>query len=323
MSKTIIVETGGTIAMAADPLSGAVKLQDKRPLHAILPQLQAFGTIEMDDYRNAPSAHMTPPLMLALAKRVEAHLQQEDVTGVVVTHGTDTLEETAYFLELVVDSRKPIVVTGAMRASNELGADGPLNLVNAVQVVVDPASVDRGAVVVFNGDIYAAAEVNKVHTGSPAAFQSEYGPIGAIAYNQVRYWRQAPQQRRLFAAAELKTNIPLVAATTGMQPEWLSYLLDDTIDGVVIEALGKGNLPPAMLPTLAAMRQQGKPVIIASRCPLGLAEPVYDYEGGGAELARLGCLFSGRLSGPKARLKLMLALACEANHENLQTLFPE
>src|SRR5699024_1680996 len=144
----------------------------------------------------------------------------------------------------------PVVVTGAMHSSNELGADGPLNLVQAIHVATTPASNGRGTLVVFNGEIHAARHVQKIHTSSTAAFASEIGPIGAITQTHVHYWHEETRKPNTLSAKQLQVNVPLLKATAGMSNDWISFLLEPHIDGVVIEAFGTGNVPPDIVPTL-------------------------------------------------------------------------
>lgn len=321
MNKTIVINTGGTIAMTADDESGSIKQQKEQPLQRLLPLLRRNGEIEMDHFLNLPSPHMTPQFMLRLARRAQQYLEKEEVSGVVVTHGTDTLEETAYLLDLVIDSPKPVVVTGAMRGENEWGADGPLNLLHSVIVAMDPNSRERGTLVVFNEQIHEARFVSKVHTSNVSAFDSEFGPIGTIANGQARFWTAPKNRRTRFSVENLVANVPLIKATTGMRKEWVSFLLDEEIDGVVFEAFGIGNLPPTLVPVVEELIQRRKPVVLVSRCPQGFVQPLYDYEGGGAQLSRSGVIFAAGESGPKARLKLMLALDSGISNEDIKKLF--
>ncbi|MEW9669714.1 asparaginase [Ammoniphilus sp. 3BR4] len=318
MNKQIaVINTGGTIAMAVDEQSEAVKPQGSQPLHHVTPYLKEFGEIIMDDFLNLPSPHMTPELMLALATQIGKYINDERVSGVVITHGTDTLEETAYLLDLILHSNKPIVVTGAMRSSNELGADGPINLVHSVRVAAHRESHGRGVLVVFNDEIHAARYVTKTHTSNVATFQSpQHGPVGLISKKNIQYM-ESPLPRKHIPISKILANIPLIKTVTGMKAEWLSFLLDDEIDGVVIEAFGAGNVPPGIVPVIETLCQKGKPVVLVSRCYNGYVQDLYGYEGGGHHLGQLGVIFSNGLNGQKARIKLMVA--CE-NSKDLKQI---
>ncbi|MGO0060974.1 asparaginase [Brevibacillus fluminis] len=320
MKKVLVINTGGTIAMSVDEAEG-VKPLDDEAVTKILPHLHQLAEVKMMNYVNLPSPHMTPAVMNQLRQLIEQETAAHEYDGVVVTHGTDTLEETAYFLDLTLSLTLPVVVTGAMRSSNELGADGPVNLISAVRTAIDPASAGKGVLVVFNDEIHAARHVTKTHTSNVATFQSpQYGPIGTISKKHVHY-HHAPLDREHYTIAHANANIPLCKAVAGMDPRWLQFLLDDAIDGVVIEALGLGNLPPAIVPVLAQLIAKGTPIVMVSRCFNGQVQDVYDYEGGGKKLKQLGVIFSNGLNGQKARLKLMVALQTTNDFKQLQEMF--
>ncbi|MCK9909759.1 asparaginase, partial [Microbacteriaceae bacterium K1510] len=190
---------------------------------------------------------------------------------------TDTLEETAFFLDLTLPVTVPVVITGAMRSSNELGADGPVNLISSVRTAAAPESNNKGVLVVFNDEIHAARHVTKTHTSNVATFQSpQYGPIGTITKKSINY-HHAPLEREYYAIDRADANIPLIKAVAGMDPAWIHFLLEQPVDGVVVEALGLGNLPPAIVPTLQQLMNNSVPVVLVSRCYNGQVQDVYDY----------------------------------------------
>ncbi|WP_339062671.1 asparaginase [Tepidibacillus marianensis] len=306
MSKVVVITTGGTIAMSEDLKSRTVKPIDQDTLDQMMPFLDDYGPVEMDHFINIPSPHMTPEIMYQLTLHVNQYLIKKDVLGVVITHGTDTLEETAYFLDLLITSQKPVVVTGAMRSSNELGADGPLNLVNAVRVAKDPSSYGKGVFVVFNDEIHAARYVTKTHTSNVATFQSpETGPIGTVTKKGIRF-SHAPIVRDNYEPFPPDGKIGLVKAAVGMDDLLLNSYIENGYQGIVIEGLGQGNLPPEMLNGVKKAIEKKIPIVLVSRCFNGFVDDVYDYEGGGKQLKKLGVVFSNGLNGQKARIKLML-----------------
>jgi L-asparaginase len=320
MKRVIVINTGGTIAMSMDESEG-VKPLDDQAVDKIRPFLQRYADVTMVNYLNLPSPHITPPIMNQLRQRIEAELQENNYDGVVVTHGTDTLEETAYFLDLTLPVTVPVVVTGAMRSSNELGADGPVNLISSVRTAVDPESRNKGVLVVFNDEIHAARHVTKTHTSNVATFQSpQYGPIGTISKKSVSY-HHAPLDREYYPITHADANVPLIKAVAGMDPNWLRFLLEQPIDGLVVEAFGLGNLPPAVVPTLSQLLDKGVPVVLVSRCFNGQVQDVYDYAGGGRQLKKMGMIFSNGLNGQKARLKLMVAMQQTRDFNELQGIF--
>ncbi|WP_134683272.1 asparaginase [Brevibacillus migulae] len=320
MKNVLVINTGGTIAMSVDEQEG-VKPVDDQAVHKILPYVQQYADVTMMNYVNLPSPHITPPIMNQLRLKINEEWSKKPYDGIVVTHGTDTLEETAFFLDLTLPITVPIVVTGAMRSSNELGADGPVNLISSVRTAIDPSSHNKGVLVVFNDEIHAARHVTKTHTSNVATFQSpQYGPIGTITKKHVVY-HHAPLEREYYPVVHANANVPLLKAVAGMEPAWIQFLLEQPIDGLVIEAFGLGNLPPAILPTLQKLLDKSVPIVLVSRCFNGQVQDVYDYEGGGKKLKQMGMIFSNGLNGQKARLKLMVALEQTKDFTVLQQYF--
>ncbi|OEF97274.1 L-asparaginase [Vulcanibacillus modesticaldus] len=321
MDKIIVITTGGTIAMSEDLKTKSVKPIDQDTIDRMLPYLDKHADVEMDHFINIPSPHMTPEIMYDLALHTKKHLENNEVKGIVITHGTDTLEETAYFLDLLISNDKPIVVTGAMRSSNELGADGPLNLVNAVRVAADDSSRGKGVLVVFNDEIHAARYVTKTHTSNIATFQSpENGPIGTVTKRGIRF-SHAPLIRDNYPLTPPVNKVGLIKAAAGMDDLLINTYLENGYKGIVIEALGQGNLPPAMVNGIKKGIELGVAIVLVSRCFNGFVDGIYDYEGGGKQLKELGVIFSNGLNGQKARIKLMLTLNLVKDSEKIQQLF--
>ncbi|WAH44705.1 asparaginase [Alicyclobacillus fastidiosus] len=322
VNRIVVVNTGGTIAMERDEGKDAVSVGEDQPIHRLATLLSQYAKSEMVDLFQVPSPHMTPEMMAKLAGEIRVHLAREDVAGVVVTHGTDTLEETAYYLDLTIDSDKPVVVTGAMRSSNEVGADGPVNLVESVRVAIDPRSRGRGTLVVFNDEIHAARFVTKTHTSNVSTFQSpSYGPIGFVTSKAVSY-HQPPSRSTVFTVDEqFVPQIPLVKMVAGQEAAWLNWLFDVAIDGLVVEAFGAGNVPPAVVPIIEALCARKTPVVVVSRCYNGYVQDVYGYVGGGKQLRELGCIFSNGLNGQKARIRLLVLTGAGLRKDELQAHF--
>jgi L-asparaginase len=319
--KIIVLTTGGTIAMLESDKTEGVKLQDPTILQSSVPLLSQYADIYMEHVCNMPSPHITPHEMFLIAERVKAYLDQPDVTGVVITHGTDTLEETAYFLDLVISHHKPVVVTGAMRSVSELGSDGPYNMVNAVRVASHPKSVNLGTIVVFHDEIHAARTVTKTHASHIATFQSPFlGPIGWITKKEILFSWSLSRKKHL--PNHIPTHhVSLIKAAAGTDDAYMQWAIDHGTDGFVIEALGQGNLPPLMLPGVKQAIKQQIPIVLVSRCHNGIVEDTYDYEGGGKRLKEMGLIFSNGINGQKARIQLMLALQVTHDPKELQTYF--
>lgn len=305
--KILILHTGGTISMSEDA-TGKIKPNAQNPL-AELP-LDSQGQIQLvtEEIFNLPSPHITPAHMLRLSQRLR-QAAAEGFDGAVVTHGTDTLEETALFLDLTLTSTMPVVVTGAMRSSNEMGSDGLYNFRTAIMVASANASVGKGVVVVMNDEIHSARYVTKTHTTNVATFRTPtFGPIGIVSEGHVNYMQTINPQPHL-PIEKVITEVYLIKAYAGMTGTLFQALNQPTTRGIVIEALGAGNLPPQTLAALQALVHQNIPLVLVSRCFNGIAEPVYDYQGGGVNLAQMGIIFCRGLNGPKARIKLLVGLS--------------
>ncbi|MBM7661220.1 L-asparaginase [Bacillus mesophilus] len=321
MKNILILHTGGTIAMKEDKTSGSVGQVGNHPLHDSLASLHEFGNIKMEDVFNLPSPHITSKEMLILRDRIDRAANQEDIDGVVLTHGTDTLEETAYFLDLTLSTNIPVVLTGAMRSSNEVGSDGPYNLLSSLKVAASDEANGKGVLVVLNDEVHTAKNVTKTHTSNIATFQSpQYGPVGIVTKRGVSF-HHVPINREQFNINEISKKVTLLKAYAGMDSSLLNVLKDMDIDGVIIEALGQGNLPPATLSGVKALLKKQIPIVLVSRCFNGIVQDTYSYEGGGRQLKELGVIFSNGLSGQKARIKLMIALNQTQEYKELQEIF--
>lgn len=307
MKKILILHTGGTIAMKENILTGGVSPDVVNPLLDAEITVPENVDLVMEDIFNLPSPHILPKHMLILKKRIMEAIDS-DVRGVVITHGTDTLEETSFFLDTTIGDQIPIVVTGAMRSSNELGSDGLYNFESAIRVASCDEAIGKGVLVVMNDEIHSARYVTKTHTTNVATFRTPtLGPIGLVTKHRILFMQELLDSTRLDISS-VNGTIPIVKAYAGMQGDLLEALAHAKVDGLVIEALGAGNLPPQALTALKKLLIQKIPVILVSRCFNGIAEPVYDYEGGGKELAEMGVIFCNSINSQKARLKLLIAL---------------
>lgn len=320
MKKILIMHTGGTIAMSEDKRTGEVKPNLENPLHDSLTSLQNVD-FTIEDFLNIPSPHMTMEYMVSLAKRIDHLISTEDFDGVVVTHGTDTLEETAYLLDLILKHDCPVVVTGAMRSSNELGSDGPHNLLSSIRTAMSDDALGKGVLIVLNDEIHTAKNATKTHTSNIATFQSpQYGPIGIVTKRFVQF-HHTPTNNERFDIISLSKKVLLIKAVAGMEREILEAFCNMDIDGLVIEALGQGNMPPETVEPIKNLVEKGVPVVLVSRCFNGIVQDIYGYDGGGKQLKDLGVIFTNGLNGQKARIKLMVALEKTTNLTDLQPIF--
>ena len=302
--KILVLHTGGTISMQADD-SGAVVTSQDNPMNHVSNQLEGVEVHALDFF-NLPSPHIKPKHMLALYQKIKEEADHYD--GFVITHGTDTLEETAYFLDTMEVPHKPIVLTGAMRSSNELGSDGVYNYLSALRVASDDKAADKGVLVVMNDEIHAAKYVTKTHTTNVSTFQTPtHGPLGLIMKHEILYFKTAEPRVR-FDLDRIQGLVPIIPVYAGMTGELLDLLPIDQLDGLIIQAFGAGNVPKETSQKLNALIQEGLPIALVSRCFNGIAEPVYAYEGGGVCLQKAGVFFVKELNAQKARLKLLIAI---------------
>ena len=271
-NKVAIIFTGGTISMKIDPrIHAAIPALTSEEIISMVTNIENFSEIEVINYANIPSPHITPSMMMEIADLVKQTITRDDITGVIVTHGTDTLEETAYLLDLIIKTEKPIVVVGAMRNSSELGYDGSSNL-------------------------------------SAALCTAIYRDIISHQFIDTNI---------------IEEKVGLIKSVPGMESDILDFYINSGYKGIVIESLGRGNLPPQMIPGIKKAISQNIPVVIVSRCPTGRVLDSYGYEGGGKHLRELGVIFGGNLPGQKIRIKLMLALGSTKDMHKIKEIIEQ
>lgn len=305
MKQILVLHTGGTISMQSDA-SGKVSLNPINPMTQVGLELENLQ-LTVIDFLNLPSPQILPQNMLQIYHKIKEMADAYD--GVVITHGTDTLEETAYFLDTMEIPDIPIVITGAMRSANDIGSDGIYNYLTALRVASHDKARGKGVLVVMNDEIHAAKYVTKTHTTNISTFQTPtHGPLGIVMKDDLLFFKAAEPRVR-FDLKSISGTVPIVKAYAGMgDGSILSLLNPDNIQGLVIEALGAGNIPPLATPEVEKLIKDGIPVVLVSRCFNGIAEPVYTYQGGGAMLHQAGVMFVKELNAPKARLKLLIAI---------------
>ncbi len=305
----VLIFTGGTIGMRHDPaLGGAVPALTGRDILALAPGIDRFAELEVDDFGAFPGPHMTVERVWSLRARIAAHLARPEVDGIVLTHGTDSLEESAYLMARSLATDKPIVFTGAMRTSSDLGWDGPANLGASVITAASADARGLGVLVVMGDRIFSALDVTKVHTHMPDAFESPgLGPLGVVDDGRVIVRRSAHVALPTLSPDAPAQPVDIVYAWQGAD----ARLLDasrETAQGVVVAAMGRGNVPPLMADGIDRWIAAGKPVVIASRALRGRVGHTYGYPGGGRRLFEAGALFAGSRRPQQARIDLMLAL---------------
>ncbi|MDS0524953.1 asparaginase [Clostridium sp. SHJSY1] len=310
MKKVAIIFNGGTISMKVDErIQAAVPSLSGEEIMAMVTGIEEYAKIESYTFSGLPSPHVTPELMLELSKKVRDLILREDIDGVVITHGTDTLEETAYLLDLTLTTPKPIVITGAMRSSSELGYDGPANLAASICTAASNEAKGRGVLVCFNGELNSAREVTKANSMALNAFRTpNFGPIGIVDNNNVIFYRKCPKGKHILID-KIESDIAIIKCVSGMNEDFINFAIDKGYKGIVIEAMGRGNIPPTMVEGVKKAINNNIPVVIVSRCFEGRVFESYGYEGGGKHLRDLGVIFGDNMPGQKVRIKLMVALS--------------
>ncbi len=319
MKRVVIVTTGGTIAMRKTH-DGVKPFAGGNSLITQVPELDKIAKIEHVEFSNIPSPYMSPKLMWELSRLVQKTVEREDVDGVIITHGTDTLEETSYFLDLTVNTEKPVVFTAAMRNINELGTDGPRNVLSSLKVAVSESAKGMGVLVCLNDEIHAAREVTKTYTSNVATFESPgYGPLGIVDEDTVIFFRK-PLLRMHIPASRIEEKVALIKTFTGDDGSLLLKALELGYKGIVLEGFGRGNVPPKVADVVEKVVKH-IPIVLSSRCFKGRVLNVYSYKGGGADLVKKGVILGQEVSSQKARIKLMVVLGLTDDREILRKYF--
>jgi L-asparaginase len=319
----LIVFTGGTFSMKIDKKKsgGAVPKYSGAELLKKIPEAKKIADISFYDFGKYPGPHVTPEIMMELSKQLRKRLTDKKYDGIIITHGTDTLEETAYLIDLTIKTEIPIVFTGSMRNSSEQNWDGPKNLIDSLLVCLSKNSREMGTLVCMNGEVNAASEVTKIFSNEFETFQSlDFGTLGFVEKGRVIYNR-LPRFLETINTNKINTNVDLLTVYAGMDEKFFRHSADSDADGLVIEALGVGNVPPAAFKGIEYVIKKNIPVVLVSRCPAGETDYIYSYPGAGRHLHDLGVIFTDYLNGQKARIKLMLALSKTTDKKILKKIF--
>jgi L-asparaginase len=322
-----VLATGGTIASRHDVTKGGyVPALSGEDLVAAVPGIDKVARIRAEQIANISSSDMTPDIWVRLSVRIGELLSRADIAGVVVTHGTNTLEETAYFLDLTTSSAKPIVLVGAQRPASEPDSDGPRNLLDAIRVASSPEASAKGVMVVMNGLINAARDVTKTNTSQVETFRGlEFGALGVVDAESVRFYR-SPLRRQTLALDSTRAlgRVEIVASYAGADGRAIRSLLrEGGMAGLVVTGLGLGGVPSAMFDAIQEARAQGMPVVISTRVPTGRIFPLSATTGSALSLRAIGCVLADNLTPQKARILLMLALAQTRDPAALQRFFDQ
>lgn len=327
LPNVVILATGGTIAGAGASSTGSAYTSGQVKIEAMIdavPNIRNLANLKGEQLANVGSQDMSVKVWLDLANRINELLATKDVDGIVITHGTDTQEETAYFLNLTVKSDKPVVLTGSMRPSTALSAEGPLNLYNAVAVAANPKSKGHGVLVVMNDEIHGAHNVKKMMTTPVQTFQSpEEGAVGSVIFGQVEFFNKQNglnTTKSEFSVSGV-TALPRVDIFYGCadaSADLIDYMVKAGAKGIVIAGVGDGNMNAPVLEAVKKATEKGVAVVRASRVPVGVVliqGEVNDKD--------YGTVSSDQLNPQKSRVLLMLALLKQRSREDLQKLFIE
>ena len=324
MARVAVVFTGGTISMRHDPVAGGnVPALSGEEILAQVPGLSEVADVVAIDRGRIPASHFTFPALFELWDAIREASEQPGVDGVVVVQGTDTIEETAFFFDVLHAGDAPIVVTGAMRTASSPDYDGPANLRRAVAAAAAPSLSGAGVVVVLSGTIEPADDVTKTHTLAFDTFRSlNGGPLGRVDGDQAIIDR-ARGPRRHVATTRAAERVHLVTATVAMDGTPIDALRHAGADGFVVAATGAGNTSASLLAAAERAMAAGLPVALTTRSPSGAASADYAFPGGGATWVRAGAMLAGHLGGPKARVALALGLGAGLDRDGLAALLAD
>ena len=324
MSRVAAVFTGGTISMTVDPAKGGnVPSLSGADILARTPGLDAVADVLPIDRGRTPASHFSFPDLLAIAELLRETLEDPAIDGAVVVQGTDTIEETAFLWDLVLDTQKPVIVTGAMRSASESPYDGPANLRDAVRVAASSELRGEGVLVVLAGSIEPADTVVKTHASSLETFRSlDAGPLGRVVRDEVVIHRRRAPRRRV-ATTRAAERVHVITAHVAMDGTLVDAAMASGADGFVVAATGAGNTSATLLEACQRAMAAGASVVLASRCPAGAVHDGYAFPGGGATWARAGAILAGHLSAPKARVALALGLGAGLDRPALAALLAD
>jgi L-asparaginase len=318
MARVAVIFTGGTISTVFDPIAGGnVAVLDGPAILARTPGLEAIAEVVAIDRGRTAASHFTFPWLLELAAVLRETLADPGIDGAVVVQGTDTIEETSFCWDLVLDGSKPVVVTGSMRSSDELGFDGPANLRDAVRTAASPVTRGIGVVVALGGTIEPADDVTKLHATALDTFGSPNGgSLGRVDPDGVTLLRKRGGRRQV-TTDRAGERVYLITATVATDGVLLDAAVAAKADGIVVAATGSGNTAPTLLAAAERAMASGIPVALASRCPAGRATAGYAFPGSGATWIRAGALPVGHLCALKARVALALGVGAGLDRDGL------
>lgn len=319
--RIAIIFTGGTISMRLDPAAGgAVPSLSGTQILDRMERVRELAELVPDEFGQYPGPHVTPDMMYEIGLRAARACADPAIDGVIITHGTDTLEETAYFLDLALATPKPVIVIGSMNHTDDPEWDGPANVRDAILTIASGQFQGLGVMTCLGGEINAASEVTKTHTLQRDTFMSfDFGPLGRLFEGRPVFLRRPYMHEHLGLHRPVEP-VHLLKCYAGMTEEPFRSCRG-RVAGLVVEAMGTGNVPPRAYDGIVELLGEGVPVVLVSRCPRGMTDDVYGYYGAGRTLHAAGVVFAKYLNGQKARIKLMLALAAGRTGDALRECF--
>lgn len=321
MKKIALISTGGTIAMEVNEFGLATPKAGAKELIESLPNM---GDIKVDDieFKNIPSAHMSIENLVELRKLV-IEVSKKDYDGIVITHGTDTMEETAYFLDLTIDITIPVVLTGSQRNLSALSPDVVLNISDSVRVAADNKASEMGVLIVFASEILTGREATKTHRTRVDSFKSvEFGPIGTVDNDRVLWFRK-PMIRETYGLGNIENiEVDIVSSYLGSDSRNMRNSIKDKVNGIILQALGAGHIPEPMLEGIQEAIDSGIPVVLTSRTLRGrFLTDTYGFKGSERYLRDMGVIFGEDLTSQKVRIKLMVLLSLGYSNEKIKYEF--
>lgn len=304
------IATGGTIAMKVDPVTkGVVPAISGDDLMQTVPDAGKYARIEVNNFSAMSANYVEPGWWTRLTRAVEETLARPEVAGVVIAHGTDTMEETAYWLDLTVRSDKPVILIGAQRNASSPDFDGPRNLLNAIRIATTADAKGKGVMIAMNNQINAARTATKTHTADVETFKSgDFGFLGEVWSDRVEFSRAPLRRQHIDIGSAEMPRVEILQMYGGADGALLRHAVDLGAKGIVVQAVGMGNMNVSMFEAVKDALGRNVPVVIATRVPNGRTMPVYGFVGGGKTTHEAGAVMAGDLSPQKARLLLMLML---------------
>lgn len=323
MRKVAFISTGGTIAMSKGDNEGAVPTAGAKELLDLIDGIRDKIQIDEFEFINIPSAHMGFEELVKMKELIEEQILPKDYDGIVITHGTDTMEETAYFLDLTIDTDIPIIVTGSQRNLSAVSSDVARNLLDSLMVAADENAKNRGTMIVFSSEIITAREALKTHRTRLDTFKSiEFGPIGTVDNDRVLWFRDATISE-VYGLGNIKDiDVNIIPAYLGADSRTFYNDIEDNISGIVLQSLGAGHIPEKMLPGIEKAIENNIPVVLTSRTLYGrFFTNTYGFKGSESYLRKIGVIFGEDLTSQKVRIKLFVLLSLGYSMEEIKREF--